>query len=101
MKPEEGDACPECSQPLIPGTHCSAWFCHTCRTDVTECGECSAMLCECDEGHLFGGGGRGMKPTYEELVTLLRQAPPRQMITDQRYWDWRKRVEEALARIPE
>ena len=44
-------------------------------------------------------GGKPMKPTYEELVTLLREAPPRQMITDQRYWDWRKRVEEALSRL--
>ena len=40
-----------------------------------------------------------MKPTYEELVTLLREAPPRQMIDDQRYWDWRKRVEEVLSRL--
>ena len=42
-----------------------------------------------------------MKPTYDELVLLLRQAPPRQMIEDQRFWDWRKRVEEALARVEE
>ena len=42
-----------------------------------------------------------MKPTYDELVLLLRQAPPRTMIEDQRYWDWRKRVEEALARVEE
>ena len=40
-----------------------------------------------------------MKPTYDELVLLLRQAPPRQMIDDQRYWDWRKRVEEVLSRL--
>ena len=40
-----------------------------------------------------------MKPTYDELVALLREAPPRQSIPDQRFWDWRKRVEEALARV--
>ena len=42
-----------------------------------------------------------MKPTYDELVLLLRQAPPRQMIADQRYWDWRKKVEALLARVEE
>lgn len=41
------------------------------------------------------------RPTYDELVALLRQAPPRQMIEDQRYWDWRKRLEELLARVDE
>ena len=40
-----------------------------------------------------------MKPTYDELVALLRSAPPRPMIEDQRYWDWRRKVEEVLARI--
>lgn len=40
-----------------------------------------------------------MKPTYEELVALLRDAPPRQMIDDQRYWDWRNKVEALLARV--
>ena len=42
-----------------------------------------------------------MKPTYDELVLLLRQAPPRQMIDDQRYWDWRTQVEAMLARVEE
>ena len=42
-----------------------------------------------------------MKPTYDELVLLLRQAPPRSAIEDQRFWDWRTKVEEALARITE
>ena len=42
-----------------------------------------------------------MKPTYDALVLLLREAPPRQMIEDERYWVWRKRVEEALARVEE
>ena len=41
----------------------------------------------------------GGMPTYEELVTLLREAPPRTMITDQRYWDWRIRLEDLLARV--
>lgn len=36
-------------------------------------------------------------PTYADLVNLLRRAPPREMITDQRYWDWRRQVEEMLA----
>lgn len=40
-----------------------------------------------------------MKPTYDDLVALLRSAPPRQMINDQRYWDWRKKIEEVLARV--
>ena len=42
-----------------------------------------------------------IKPTYEDLVALLRAAPPRQMIDDQRYWDWRTRVEATLARVEE
>lgn len=42
-----------------------------------------------------------MKPTYEELVQLLRQSPPRSAIGDERYWNWRKQVEEALARVEE
>lgn len=41
------------------------------------------------------------KPTYEELILLLRDAPPRQMVEDQRYWDWRKKVEALLARVEE
>ena len=40
-----------------------------------------------------------MKPTYDELVLLLRQAPPRSALEDERYWVWRKKVEEALARV--
>lgn len=39
------------------------------------------------------------RPTYADLVALLRDAPPRQMIADQRYWDWRRRVEACLARL--
>ena len=39
------------------------------------------------------------RPTYEELVTILREAPPRQMVDDQRYWDWRIRAEDLLARV--
>lgn len=42
-----------------------------------------------------------MKPSYDELVLLLRQAPPRSMIADQRFWDWRVKVEELLARVDE
>ena len=41
----------------------------------------------------------GGMPTYEELVQLLRDAPPRVMIEDQRYWDWRIRAEDMLARV--
>jgi len=41
------------------------------------------------------------KPTYQELVDLLRSAPPRQMVEDQRYWDWRRKVEAMLARVEE
>lgn len=41
------------------------------------------------------------KPTYEELVALLRSAPPRPMIEDQRYWDWRLTLEAMLARVDE
>ena len=77
-------------------------------------------LCPCDPSPLYtpddaswegwtacrsirGGrcGGIDMKPTYDELVLLLRQAPPRQMIDDQRYWDWRTQVEAMLARVEE
>lgn len=39
------------------------------------------------------------QPTYDELVAVLREAPPRQMIADQRFWDWRTRVEDLLARV--
>ena len=41
------------------------------------------------------------KPTYEELVRILRQAPPRSSISDQRFWDWRHQVEDLLARVEE
>ena len=40
-------------------------------------------------------------PTYSELLDLLRAAPPRQMIDDQRFWDWRRQVEDLLARVDE
>ena len=40
-------------------------------------------------------------PTYSELLDLLRAAPPRQMIDDQRFWDWRRQVEDLLARLDE
>ena len=39
------------------------------------------------------------KPTYAELVALLRETPPRTMITDQRFWDFRNKVEALLARV--
>ena len=39
------------------------------------------------------------RPTYEELVALLREAPPRQAIPDDRYWAYRRRVEEVLERV--
>ena len=39
------------------------------------------------------------QPSYDDLVLLLRDAPPRQMISDQRYCDYRKRVEAMLARV--
>ena len=42
-----------------------------------------------------------MKPTYDELVLFLRTAPPRPMIEDQRYWDWRLKLEALLARVDE
>ena len=41
------------------------------------------------------------KPTYEDLVLILRQAPPRSSIPDQRFWDWRRQVEDLLARVEE
>ena len=40
-----------------------------------------------------------MKPTYEELVEILRMAPPRSAINDQRFWDWRRQVEVLLAKL--
>ena len=40
-------------------------------------------------------------PTYSELLDLLRAAPPKQMISDQRFWDWRRQVEDLLARVDE
>lgn len=30
------------------------------------------------------------------LIKLLMERPPRTMLTDQRYWDWDRRVDEAL-----
>ncbi|MDP3703755.1 MAG: hypothetical protein Q8R78_05150 [Candidatus Omnitrophota bacterium] len=42
-----------------------------------------------------------MKPSYDELLAILRSAPPRQMIDDQRFWDWRRQVEDLLARVDE
>ena len=39
------------------------------------------------------------RPTYDEVIALLRAAPPRAMIDDQRYWDWRRQVEILLARL--
>jgi len=41
------------------------------------------------------------RPTYDEVVAMLRDAPPRSMIADQRYWDYRKRVEALLRRVDE
>lgn len=38
-------------------------------------------------------------PTYDELVAVLRAAPPRRMVLDQRFWDWRGRLEALLARL--
>ena len=38
-------------------------------------------------------------PTYDELVQVLRAAPPRTMLLDQRYWDWRNRLDALLARL--
>ena len=40
-------------------------------------------------------------PTYAELVALLRETPPRTMIADQRFWDFRQKVEAMLARVEE
>ena len=42
-----------------------------------------------------------MKPTYDELVLFLRTAPPRSAIEDQRFWDWRLKLEALLARVDE
>ena len=38
-------------------------------------------------------------PTYEELVTMLRSAPPQQAVDDQRYWQWRAAASAMLARV--
>ena len=40
-------------------------------------------------------------PTYSELLDCLRAALPRSAIDDQRYWDWRRQVEDLLARVEE
>lgn len=42
-----------------------------------------------------------LRALYDELLALLRAAPPRQMVSDQRYWDWRRQVEALLARLEE
>ena len=39
--------------------------------------------------------------TLDEVLTLLRQAPPRQAIDDTRYWLWRQRVDALLLRVKE
>ena len=39
------------------------------------------------------------RPTYRDLVILLETAPAREAISDQRYWDWRRKVDDALQRI--
>ena len=40
-------------------------------------------------------------PTYLDLVTLLRSAPPMRSIPDDRYWAWCRKAEALLARLPE
>lgn len=40
-----------------------------------------------------------MSPTRDELLHLLKTAPPREMVSDQRYWDWKRVVDEVLERI--
>lgn len=37
----------------------------------------------------------------DALLALLKDAPPRQAIDDQRYWVWRTRVDALLLRITE
>ena len=39
------------------------------------------------------------RPTYRDLVKLLEEAPPREQIPDDRYWAWRRKVDEALQAI--
>ena len=39
------------------------------------------------------------EPSYEELLELLRAAPPREAISHEGFWRWKKRVEETLQRV--
>ncbi len=39
------------------------------------------------------------EPTYQELVTMLRQAPARQGIGDPRYWQWSLLKDALLDRV--
>lgn len=32
----------------------------------------------------------------DDVVKVAREAPPKQMVTDQRYWDWHARLVAAL-----
>ena len=40
-------------------------------------------------------------PTRAELLELLRSAPAKQGIADDRYWKWKTRVDEVLMRLPQ
>lgn len=40
-----------------------------------------------------------MRAERDALLALLKDAPPRQAIDDQRYWEWRQRVDALLMRL--
>jgi len=41
------------------------------------------------------------KPTLDDLIALLRAAPPRHALQDERYRRWRVQVEAMLRRVDE
>lgn len=38
------------------------------------------------------------RPSYEDLIDLLRSAPPREAIQHEGYWRWRRLVDDTLKR---
>lgn len=43
----------------------------------------------------------GPRPSYRELAEALKDVPTREMVQDQRLWDWWTKHRDTIARIPD
>ena len=51
------------------------------------------------EGAAVPADGKESNPTYAELLELLESAPLREVVVEDRYWSFRRRVDAVLQRI--